>query len=107
MTNEERYERGLTTIKQYGVDYSASFDDTKVCRCCQEKLDVGQFYLDRDKKDGFRSICKKCDIRHSKYIYCTANNKYTSVKNQLKNTEIKQKTLDFIFGVSKENPIKR
>ena len=66
MTNEERYERGLTTIKQYGIDYSASFDDTKVCRCCQNRYTADNFYKATKTKDELRITCKFCQSNASK-----------------------------------------
>ena len=56
------------------------------------------------KKDGLRRICKSCERKR----YLGKTNKIPkSVKTQLSNEQTKQATLDFIFGKSEENPIKR
>lgn len=44
--------------------------------------------------------------RGTSAVYQAEKNR-KSMKDQLADKEIKQKTLDFIFGISEENPIKR
>ena len=44
--------------------------------------------------------------RGTSAVYQAEKNKKL-IKDQLADKETKQKTLDFIFGVSEENPIKR
>lgn len=44
--------------------------------------------------------------RGSSAVYQAEKNR-KSMKDQLADKETKQKTLDFIFGISEENPIKR
>ena len=77
----------------------------KFCSKCKEGFNLDQFYVDNTKSDGKRNTCKCCDKERSKISYSTKSN--GTVKTQLSNEEIKQKTLDFIFGKSEENPIKR
>lgn len=77
----------------------------KFCSICKEGFNLDQFYVDNTKSDGKGHRCKRCDKERSKIVYSTNSN--GTVKTQLSNEEIKQKTLDFIFGKSEENPIKR
>ena len=77
----------------------------KFCSSCKEGFNLDQFYVDNTKSDGKRHMCKHCEKERSKILYSTKSN--VTVKTQLSNEEIKQKTLDFIFGKSEENPIKR
>ena len=77
----------------------------KFCSICKEGFNLDQFYVDNTKSDGKGYRCKRCVKEHSKIVYST--NSVGTVKTQLSNEEIKQKTLDFIFGKSEENPIKR
>lgn len=44
--------------------------------------------------------------RGTSAVYQAEKNR-KSIKDQLADKETKQKTLDFIFGISEENPIKR
>ena len=62
----ERLARGLVTAKQKGVDYSLLPDETKVCRCCQERTSKDNFYKAASTKDGLRTICKSCNNKQSK-----------------------------------------
>lgn len=73
----------------------------KFCSSCKEGFNLDQFYTDNTKSDSKRHICKYCDKKRNK------NKILKLVKIQLSNEETKQATLDFIFGKSKENPIKR
>ena len=77
----------------------------KFCSTCKEGFNLDQFYADKTKSDGKRHICKHCDKERSKIMYST--NSVGTVKTQLSNNKTKQATLDFIFGKSEENPIKR
>ena len=77
----------------------------KFCRVCKEGFNLDQFYADNTKRDGKRNICKSCDKERSKNVY--SKKIFGPVKNQLSNSETKQAALDFIFGKSEENPIKR
>ena len=76
---------------------------TKVCRCCQARLELKSFSADNTKKDGLRNVCKSCEKKRSK----SYRKNQPTAKTQLSDPETKQKTLDFIFGKSEENPIKR
>ena len=77
----------------------------KFCCTCKEGFNLDQFYVDNAKSDGKRHICKHCDKERSKIMYST--NSVGTVKTQLSNNKTKQATLDFIFGKTEENPIKR
>ena len=72
----------------------------KFCSSCKEGFNLDQFYVDNTKSDG-----KRCDKERTKIMYST--NSVGTVKTQLSNNKTKQATLDFIFGKSEENPIKR
>lgn len=98
-----RQNDGLVSNKYDGVVNSWNYG-TKVCRCCEGRLKLELFSKDRAKKDGLRHICKTCE---SKRPRGKANKTSKSPKLQLSNEEIKQATLDFIFGKSDINPIKR
>lgn len=77
----------------------------KFCSDCKEGFNLDKFYVDNTKSDGKRNICKLCDKKRRKICY--SKEKHGTVKTQLSNSETKQSTLDFIFGKSEENPIKR
>lgn len=38
--------------------------NTKICSKCNEELELSEFYKDKDKYDGYKTICKVC---YSKY----------------------------------------
>ena len=77
----------------------------KFCSTCKEGFNLDQFYVDNTKSDGKRNTCKCCDKARRKISYSTE--KHGTLRTQLSNYETKQATLDFIFGKSEENPIKR
>ena len=77
----------------------------KFCSDCKEGFNLDQFYVDNTKSDGKQHICKRCYKERSKIVYSTKSN--GTVKAQLSDNKTKQATLDFIFGKSEENPIKR
>lgn len=64
--DEERKARGLATMKKPGVDYSLLPDETKVCRCCQERYTADHFSTTSARKDGKSQNCKKCDSLRTK-----------------------------------------
>ena len=77
----------------------------KFCSTCKEGFNLDQFYVDNTKSDGKRHMCKHCDKARRKISYSTE--KHGTLRTQLSDNKTKQATLDFIFGKSEENPIKR
>lgn len=35
-------------------------ENKKVCKCCGEKKDIKEFYINGNYKDGHLNICKEC-----------------------------------------------
>jgi len=63
LTNQEE-EQGICFECLYS---KASYLHTlkgKVCSKCNHELDISEFYKDKDKYDGYKTICKVC---YSKY----------------------------------------
>lgn len=56
--------KGGTLIIE-GVDYLAK-DGKKICRCCNDKQDVTNFYNKANQKDKLFPRCKVCDARRLK-----------------------------------------
>jgi len=56
--------KGGTLIIE-GVDYLAK-DGKKICRCCNDKQDVSNFYNKANQKDKLFPRCKVCDARRLK-----------------------------------------
>lgn len=77
----------------------------KFCSRCKECFNLDQFYADNSKSDGKRHMCKNCDKERRTIL--NSKKAIEPVKTQLSNSETKQAALDFIFGKSEENPIKR
>ena len=77
----------------------------KFCSDCKEGFNLDQFYVDNTKSDGKRNMCKCCDKARRKISYSTE--KHGTLRTQLSDNKTKQAALDFIFGKSEENPIKR
>lgn len=77
----------------------------KFCSRCKEGFNLDQFYADNSKSDGKRHMCKNCDKERRNIL--NSKKDIEPVKNQLSREETKQSTLDFIFGKSDVNPIKR
>lgn len=52
----------------YSLDTKHIFVDVKKCKRCGSVLPIGMFYKDNSKKDGHRSLCRKCvnEIRMNK-----------------------------------------
>lgn len=65
-TDEQRKIRGLVTTRKKGISYMLLKDDTKVCRCCQERLHKSHYSVTLSRKDLLSPICKECDNTRGK-----------------------------------------
>ena len=72
---EEQYELGICNECLYSGNYPTEGIVTKKCTYCNTELSISEFYRDKDKWDGYKTICKKC----TRYYY---KNKYWYNKNK-------------------------
>jgi len=66
LSNQERMEKGLVTEKVDGIVYTLLDDNTKVCRCCQNRKPAIFFSFASSTKDGKMPVCKDCDSLRSR-----------------------------------------
>ena len=43
--------------------------ETKICRKCGRELPLSEFHKDKQKKDGYRNVCKECINKRMKQYY--------------------------------------
>jgi len=38
---------------------------TKICNVCSNEKSINEYYIDKTKKDGYRTSCKSCDLKRA------------------------------------------
>jgi len=61
-----RFKQGLVLPKVENIEYSLLNDNTKVCRCCQERKEGKDFPKSSKTIDNLMSICRICNRRRGK-----------------------------------------
>jgi len=68
LTDDQRKALGMVTTRNPNISYHLLPDNTKVCRCCQQRKPADAFSNTQQKyaKDEKRSNCKVCNDRYVK-----------------------------------------
>jgi len=64
LTNQEEQEQGICFECLYFKLSDSHTLKSKVCSKCNKELDLSEFYKDKDKYDGYKTICKTCYVEY-------------------------------------------
>ena len=77
--------------------------ETKQCSKCKEVKEVNEFNLDKQKKDGLRSLCKVCSRKQGRLIYSINSETEVGRKELLKRIENREAKKEYDAIYRKEN----
>ena len=101
--HEGKYYDRSRAEKYKKQDSDANKIKTKKCRVCETSKSVTKenFYRDKDKKDGFQSVCKECEKKRYRERKKLKTNKI-KVKEKMTKELNKEDTYEWVKSLPKE-----